>query len=162
MIRIRKNIYRTRLPDFYHSQSFFTHFFQVFQALFARNGVKEKARKIFYISLYFFYLEFRNTNPIKIFYEIFNRERPLVFLVNRKIGGVTYKIPAPISTFKSFTTVFQFFKKAVFNRTDYNQLQLKFFYELRSLYLSEQSVLRKKRLEINRLAYLNQSYIRRK
>lgn len=160
MIQITKNIYRAKFPKFYDKTVFFIHFFSVFQSLFTIRGTKERARKIFYSALYFFYLEFNAINPLIVFYEIFNRERPLVLLINRKLGGVNHKIPIPISTFKSFSNVFQLFKKSVLTRTDFSTLQLKFFIELRTIYLSDQSNLRKKRLEINRLAYLNQSYIR--
>lgn len=161
MIQITKNIYRSKFPKFYNKTIFFIHFFAVFQSLFTVQGSKERSRKFFYNALYFFYLEFQHLNPLDVFYEIFNRERPLVLLINRKIGGVNYKIPTPISTFKSFSNTFQLFKKSVLARTDYTQLQLKFFFELRTIYISDQSALRKKRLEINRTAYLNQSYTRK-
>lgn len=162
MIRVTKNIYRERTPSIYNSSTFFIHFFQIFQSLFNKGGNRERSRKLFFNALYFFYLEFKYVSPITVFYEIFKRERPMVSLVNRKIGGVNYKIPAPITPFKSFTAVFQLFKKAVFLRPEHKSLQLKFFLELKNIYLSENSFLRKKRLETNRLAYLNQSYIRKK
>lgn len=161
MIRIRKNIYREKVPIAYNSSIFFIHFFQIFQSLFNKGGKQELSRKFFFTALYFFYLEFKHVNPIKVFYEIFNRERPIVALLNRKIGGVNYKVPAPISPFKSFTAVFQFFKKSVFLRPERKSLQIKFFLELKNIYLSEYSFLRKRKIEINRLAYLNQSYIRK-
>lgn len=158
---IRRNKFRRLNSRSYSYEIFFNHFFRVFRGLFAKHGAKKRAQKFFFVILYYFYLEFGFKDPIRVFYHIFEFERPRVALVAKRIGSSLIKIPSPISSYKSFSLVFQFFKRAVHLRSEFTIID-KIFSELRSVYLTNSSAIRKKKLEIHRLAYLNYSYIRRK
>jgi ribosomal protein S7 len=167
MICFRRNKFRTNLSLLFSKKSvpytlkfFFFHFFSLFNTLFALKGSKKHSQSIFYLVIYYLFFEFNRVNPIKILYEIFNRERPKIFLVSKRFGGAVFKLPTPITTFKSFNITFQNFKHSIRSKSG-SSFKKRFFLELKNLIIFKNSFLRKKRLEIHRTAYLNYSYLPR-
>jgi ribosomal protein S7 len=166
-LRFRRNIYRPNFfqyyrfnSKFYNFKLFFYQFINLFVKSFAISGKVSTVRRDLFFVFYSLFFSLGKVNPFQVYYFFFNKLRPRTFLVSYRISGTVYKIPHKITTFKSFTILFQFLRKQInfkSHRNLFNRAKNFFQFGIRSKFLD----LKKRRDEIHKLAYINYTYARR-
>jgi len=98
-------------------------------------------------------------SPYVFFNTLLERIRPRVQLTPKKIAGITYKIPTPISYRKSVTTAIHWVVNSAAKRKGKPFHRL-LFDEVEEIYRNPVSSVFKKRDEVHRTAYLNKPFLR--
>ena len=123
-----------------------------------KNGNRRRARRTIMRVYLRLHSKF-NVPPYKFFNSLLERVRPRVQLTSKKIAGITYKIPAPISYRKSIITAIHWIINAASRRTGKSFHRL-LFDEVEEIYLNSTNSVIKKRDEVHRTAYLNKPFLR--
>lgn len=166
-LRFRRNIYRPSFFQYYRFNSrfynfklFFSQFINLFVKSFAVSARVSKVRKILFFLFFNLFFSLGKVNPFQVYYHYFDKLRPRTFLISYRISGTVYKIPHKLTTFKSFTFLFQLIRKQINFRAHRNLfLRSKGLFQsgLRSKFVE----IRRRRDEIHKLAYINYTYARR-
>jgi ribosomal protein S7 len=138
--------------------NFFGNLAFIFSNSLIRNGNKIRASNI--ADKVFLYLRKRHgVHPYKIFFLLLNECRPKVHLYPKRIAGITYKIPVPVSKRKSFIVAVHWLLEAASKRKG-RTLEAALIEELEQIYIKPINNVSKKRDEFHRLAYLNKPFLR--
>lgn len=167
MLRFRRNIYRKDFFTYYRSNPrnysfdiFFFHFINLFVNSFGKHGNVAIIKKQIFFVFFSLYYQFNKTDPFKIYYYIFEKLRPKTFLVSYRISGTVYKIPSRITTFKSFSIVFHYFRKSSL-LNPHRSIKSRTLNLFKTIIKNPFNDLKKKRDEIHKTAYINYTYARR-
>jgi hypothetical protein len=167
-LRFRRNPYRLSYYTIYREDRrnyteriFIFHFINTFFKLFASRGNLKASRKRFYYLFYIFYQDINKTSPFSVFYDVFNRGRPKTFLFSKRISGTVVKIPMRITIFKSFNISFQIVKKFAISSTKRFSTVSTIYFFLKKIIRTRRNILKRQKIVIHRLAYINYSYARR-
>ncbi len=167
-LRFRRNPYRSSFyevyrdnPKNYNETIFFFHFINTLSRFFGSRGNLAKSRKKIFSLFYIIYKQYKNIDPFDLYYYLFQRLRPRIFLTSKRISGTVYKIPTRITVFKSFNICFQLFKKNVQHKKNKSVFpvilsELKFLVRYPKF-----NELKKRRDETHKIAYVNYTYARR-
>lgn len=121
-------------------------------------GKKRKAFLFFNKLLYQVRRAYK-VDPIQLFLLVFEAARPKVFLSSKRVAGIIYKIPVPISVDRSFSTVIRWFIAAAGKRRSHNFAK-SIFDEFNDLYKNSSNTIIKKRDEFHKMAYVNKPFLR--
>lgn len=124
-----------------------------------KRGNKTKAVSIFDTFLLNLKIRF-GVSPLDFLTTVFDVARPKVFLVTKKIAGLSHKIPAPVTKVKSYTTVIKWFLSASRKRKSAGNIPTAIYEEFIDIYTNSANQVLKKRDEYHRLARLNKPFLR--
>lgn len=98
--------------------------------------------------------------PLVFFKAFFEKFRPKVFLYAKRIAGITYKIPVPISYRKSVSILLHWWIALARKNRRGRAFYTAFIHELDVAYRYSVNNLSKKRDEVHRLAHFNRPFLR--
>lgn len=123
-----------------------------------KKGQKQKARS-FFSKVISNVRKIYRVDGIKFIHILLESARPKVFLTSKKIAGVIYKIPTPISRAKSYAIVIRWITAFARKRKS-TSFSNSLFEELSDIYKNPSNNVLKRRDEFHKLAYINKPFLR--
>ncbi len=123
-----------------------------------KRGKRSGAIRLFDAFLYNIKIKF-DTSPLDFLDTILDSSRPKVFMISKKVAGMSHKIPVPVSKAKSYSMVIKWFISAAKKRRS-SSIADSMLDELMDLYQNPNSSVLKKRDEYHRLARINRPFLR--
>jgi ribosomal protein S7 len=99
-------------------------------------------------------------HPLIFFRAFFEKFRPKVFLYAKRIAGITYKIPVPISYRKSVSILLHWWIALAEKHRRGRPFFPAFLHELDMAYKYSNNNLARKRDEVHKLAHFNRPFLR--
>lgn len=121
-------------------------------------GNRTRAVKIFDTFLYNLKIKF-DLPPLDFLEVIIELCRPKVFIISKKVAGMSHKIPVPVSKSKSYSMAIKWFLASSRKRGAAPIVSL-ILDEIIDLYSNPSNQILKKRDEYHRLAKLNRPFLR--
>jgi len=98
--------------------------------------------------------------PLIFFRFFFEKFRPKVFMYSKRIAGITYKIPTPVSYRKSVSLLLHWWLNFARKNRSGQKFFPVFLREMDNAYKLNESNISKKRDEIHKLAHFNRPFLR--
>jgi len=133
--------------------------YRVLRGALIRSGKKLFAEKL--VSSLFYHIRVTyDVHPIIFLNLFFERIRPKVGIFSKKIAGINYKIPVPVTYVKSVSTLIHWWLASSRRSAKGKSFIVAFTSELDDAYRSSGSSLAKRRDETHRLAHLNRPFLK--
>jgi len=130
-----------------------------FQGSLVRCGYRQRGQRIFAQVIDNLRLRIKE-DPIIVIYNLLNKVKPSVNLWTKKRGGTSYKLPYLISDKKALSMATHWLVKEASLRPERTMADRLSMFILESV-RGRNRVLRKKRIEIHKIALLNRPYLRK-
>ncbi len=133
--------------------------YKILRGTFIRSGKKRIAERL--ISQLFYHIRMNyNVHPLIFLNLFFEKMRPKVGLFPKKIAGINYKVPVPISYKKSVSVLLHWWLLAAKKGSKGRSFYVSFVTEMDDAYRNPLSTIAKRRDEAHRLAHLNRPFLK--
>jgi small subunit ribosomal protein S7 len=133
--------------------------YRVLRGMLIRCGKKRIAERL--VSQLFYHIRVTyNVHPLIFLNLFFEKMRPKVGLFPKKIAGINYKIPVPISYTKSVSVMLHWWLAAASKNSKGKDFYTSFIAELDDAYKNPTSIIAKRRDETHKLAHLNRPFLK--
>jgi ribosomal protein S7 len=148
---VKKNHLRGRYDRFYP--------YLLFIGIFTFRGQRGRGLRIV-DSLFRHVRKSYNVEPLVFFRFFFEKFRPKVFMYPKRIAGITYKIPTPVTYRKSVSLLLHWWIHLARKNRGGQAFFPAFLREMDNAYKLPTSNLSKKRDEVHKLAHFNRPFLR--
>jgi ribosomal protein S7 len=133
--------------------------YRVLRGTLISSGKKRIAERL--ISRLFYHIRITyNVHPLIFLNLFFEKMRPKVGLFSKKIAGINYKIPVPITYKKSVSVMLHWWLASAKKNSKGRDFYTSFVSELDDAYRNPLSSIAKRRDESHRLAHLNRPFLK--
>lgn len=140
-------------------QKFIFNISKSFVGSITRSGKKSKSKRIYFFTVASI-KKLYGLEGVQFLNIVIESVRPKIFLTSKKVAGVVYKIPAPISRRKSQSMAVKWILQSASRRSKGKDFQVSLVDELNDIFSNSNNLTLKKRDEFHRTAFLNKPFLR--